>query len=139
MKNLFLPYELAMIARAKGFNDSCVAWYDNQKNLNLVEDGQLEDNNFILDLSDSTAINARQVEEESKLSCSAPLYQQISDWLREKHNLVIMVKKDWHQGLFVGWECVIEEQRDGYSDWGTYKTYYEALNKAIEESFKLIK
>jgi len=33
MKTPFIPYELAVIAKEKGFNEKCFAWYNYSDNL----------------------------------------------------------------------------------------------------------
>lgn len=132
MKNLFLSYELALLAKEKGFDKDCFRVYSRNRKLT---------NDELLNPNDNKWINA-------------PLYQQIVDWFREKYNIHIRV------------DCIIEynEGREdylklqGYSLWISqfqnddivdsdelgrlaitiYKDYYEALNKAIIEAFKLI-
>lgn len=92
-KTLFIPYPLAILAKEKGFLDNCIGWwfnYSGEPRLHLVEDDEGENNNFELDLSDSQAINAQQLQDEYKSSCSAPIYQQIIDWLRITHNIHIL-------------------------------------------------
>lgn len=121
MKNLFIPYELSVLAKQKGFNEPCFSFYYDNNFEFWKEQDVLKSIEFPFDT----------------VSCNAPLYQQIVDWFREKHNHVIMIKKDWHKGKLMGWECVIE-QKDGFIDCGTFKTHNAALNKAIEETFKLI-
>lgn len=66
MKHLFLPYELAIIAKEKGFNEPCFAGYDNHGYLKLAE------------VTFQSAIDG---------CCQAPLYQQIVDWLFEQHQI----------------------------------------------------
>lgn len=63
MKNLFVPYEIALIAKEKGFNEPCLAEYD-------LLDKQLE-------LIDSLEFPSKNL----KNNLCAPLYQQIIDWL----------------------------------------------------------
>ncbi len=134
MKNLFVPYEIAKQLKEKGFNEKCLGWwfkYYDTANLHLVENDEGEDNNLKLDLSSSQAINARQLEQEYESSCSAPLYQQVIDWFREKHNILIHWEKDEinnkrfvfypHNGSF---EPVFD--------------FYNGLDKSIEEALKLI-
>lgn len=65
----------------------------------------------------------------------APLYQQVQDWFREKHN--ISIELHWQQGS-QGWSyCYGYNAGDWFFPKETYK-YYEALTKAIEEAIKLI-
>lgn len=112
MKHLFIPYELAVIAKEKGFNDECLSGYDKDKQpliCNPSEFGILP----------------------------APLYQQIVDWFREKHNIYIEIT------LTTTYDFKVEIKGEGmellYRTWKlTKEDYHEALNKSIEAAFKLI-
>ncbi len=122
MKHLFIPYELAVIAKEKGFNEKCIATYTQ----NTI--GKGDRLQFFVE-----PINPN----DDFTFISAPLYQQIVDWLREKHKIYIYINPfneilNFKEVVLFKWaikdKCVAKE----------YSTYYEALNKAIEEAFKLI-
>jgi hypothetical protein len=124
MKHLFVPYELALLAREKGFNESCFMFYYNDG------DGLTDDGIF------KTGTDSNP--------CDAPLYQQLVDWFRVKHGLGINImenEKEWID--FVRKEKKHECRQ--YNGWITNhpvrvaeNDYYEALKKGIEEAFKLI-
>lgn len=116
MKNLFIPYELAVIAKEKGFKEACFrSWYKAPYDEAVLtsEFDSMNPNAFVL----------------------APLYQQIIDWLREAHNIHFTNIEDaglysftvkWHNGLyFIKTSC-----KGG--------DYYEALINAIKKAFGLI-
>ena len=113
VEKLFVPYEIAKIAKEKGFDESVIATFDYKNELKL-----------------------REVKTTECLK--APTYQQLVDWFREKHNLVVESRPlnnlNW-------WDAYIwnGDTMDRILRVPGFKTYYEALNKAIEESFKLIK
>jgi len=102
MKGLFVSYELAMALREKGFKEPCIAWWNKPPNqeesIYLVEYGELEDNNIVLDLSKSEAGNAKETEEFHQNDCSAPLYQQVVDWFRKEHRLLIFIHPVFGKG-----------------------------------------
>lgn len=120
MKHLFIPYPLALKAKELGFNDRCMAFYENTSP---------DQNNITISLTPV------QWEGESRLlheECNAPIYQQIIDWLREEKRIVVYPEYvdcnsrptwviKWHNGL-----CHNEMR------------IYNDKNKAIEEAFKLI-
>lgn len=141
MKQLFLPYNLSFLAKEKGFKEPCLAWYNNpqmqEPSIFLVEYGELEDNNVILDLSNSKAENWKSVQDFHQYDCSAPLYQQIIDWFREKHKIHVEAFNCNDEKWLKEFSPVVETI-DNHETFGTYNDYYEALNKAIEEAFKLI-
>lgn len=134
MKNLFIPCELAVIAKEKGFDEPCLAIYQKNKHLFL---GECHGFNMGYDIY-------------------APLYQQIVDWFREKHKLHICVDfdklKDNDDAPDIElYSFRINEVWSEGKDWSDYRygfkhimvrhkqlSYYEALNKAIEEAFNLI-
>ncbi len=129
MKELFLPYELALVAKEKGLDcDCCLATYD------MV--GVLH-------------ITTRLFKGET----IAPLYQQAVDWFRETHHILITITAggksatDWsyYHGdveslkkprVKINWEGDDTKFRGAMPIKNL--SYYEALNKAISEAFKLI-
>ncbi len=79
--------------------------------------------------------------EIDKVIHSAPLYQQMTDWFRDKHNLIIEIGLE-DSGLFdylIGDTITKKVIKRNYLETEKLNiTYYSALNQAIEESFKLI-
>src|SRR5688572_12501441 len=133
MKHLFIPYPLAVIAKEKGFDENCLAWYHKYK----IDDKPTDILIRYLDWKKQPAYSKK---DESVIP--APLYQQIIDWFEEKHGLIISTDQTigssrWR---YTGWndEKFKGEWLDVPSSKWKYKTKYEALNKAIEEAFKFI-
>lgn len=62
---LFVPYEIALPVRDKGFNKKCLRWYIHGTNLN-------DDTIFL------------QYRDDPSIFCYAPTYQQVEDWLDSK-------------------------------------------------------
>lgn len=136
MKELFLPYELAVIAKEKGFNEKCLAYY------------RILEKKPDLKYYNMSSV-AHKNDRNSKLKgeyLTAPLYQQIVDWFREKHEIYIHVEFATSLQRYFG---EIQERKKpddtilapGYNRHGSdinEDTHYEAFNKAIEEAFKLI-
>ncbi len=135
MKHLFVSYETAKLLKEKGFNDDSWGFYnDRLDNPEELRFHNKPTNGWIYHLY------------------SAPLYQQVIDWLREKHNIEI------HNGVKVPKEAI--EAAKGKLDnlickyvFYIYKedsspriplgdirvdNYYEGLNEAILEAIKLI-
>jgi len=126
MKNLFVPYELAVIAKEKGFNEPCLARF-------------IDDGNKSLEIWDWDIPLRNSTNEEEDTLCTAPLYQQIVDWLREKHSIWITIYnqyKDENAGKCYGYKVQMKDTCK--SNVAQSDNYYKALNKAIEEAFKLI-
>ena len=124
MKHLFVPYEIALLAKEKGFDEHCLAYHSFYKDNNGL---------FTMCKAGSAKNSVEQV--------TAPLYQQLVDWFREKHYFLINIidgntKNEW-------WFQVIDLKNNPtvastIEKDTVYNTYYEALNKALEESFNLI-
>jgi hypothetical protein len=122
MKNLFIKYELAVLAQEKGFDEECIACYDK--------------NNL---LATYTELFYPKNYNNDAYCISAPLYQQLVDWFIKEHNLFPS-----YDGNHSGWSWAIyksngthiksmDECKEDYC-----KTHYEALSKALTEAFKLI-
>lgn len=120
MKHLFAPYELANKLKEKGFKEDCVASYWNKK-LELVN-------------SVGLLINKDGISNP----ITAPLYQQVLDWFREKHKIHIFNESDdtgkwYYQIEDIPFTKSLVDGRNIYA-----KEFYEAYDEAIEEALKLI-
>jgi len=119
MKHLFIPYELALIAKQKGFDKPCfTAWISDNKT--IILDNDLLYHNW----------NRRG-------GISAPLYQQVIDWLRDEKNIQIieLPKCKTEKGYF---QFSIYRIKGDTGKFENDKIRIEALNKAIEQAFTLL-
>jgi hypothetical protein len=134
---MFIPYELAVIAKEKGFNEPCINYYSKiNKQLSYLINGVV-----MLKVDDYNLNN----------HTSAPLYQQIVDWLREKHKILITIellrfaydaeKDNIHEpdNIFKYKIVKLDTWFSSYIE-NTHqdKDYYKALNKAIKQALDLI-
>jgi hypothetical protein len=126
LKDLFVPYEIAVILNNLGFKEKSFGWYNNQsKNSPQLE---IFGDDRILDgyaLEDNNAI--------------APLYQQALDFLRINYKIEITVLESYETpGTFsstIYSPLVIEEEEFGTDD---HTDYYACLIEAIMEAFNII-
>ncbi len=121
MKKLFVSHKLAVLAKKKGFNKKCLAYYDSLKKLCPVD----TDFNF-----------SRKI---PKNCVAAPTYQQVVDWFRIKHKILIHQVLGFHN---YHWCFKIQNINKSYSrNIGTIqeKDYYTTFKEAIKEAFKSIK
>lgn len=119
MKHLFIPHKLAVLAKEKGFPNntgSCLAAWEVTDNAEWLHFG-------------AHKVGLLQ----------APLYQQVVDWLFDKHKLDIQLSVNDN----MKWSFTINYlQHNKY--WispayiGFFNTKYEALDKVIEEALNLI-
>lgn len=75
MKHLFIPYELAVIAKEKGFNDYCLNAYNDRGKMPYSDKH----------CKNSSLLNG---------FVAAPLYQQIVDWFMTEHKLQVLWSSD---------------------------------------------
>lgn len=111
LEHLFVPYEIALKLKEKGFKETCFGLYDDIKVLHT---------------------NKKYVFVEDELNIIAPLYQQVVDWFREKHKINFNVIGGFHDfSISIKLTGTVESK-------SFYGSYYEVLKKAIEEALKLI-
>lgn len=135
MKHLFVPYELALELKDKKIECGFIGGY-------FQQDGKTPflcyGNEF------DEAMNAGN---DITFEVSAPMYQQVIDLLREKHNINIEIVYNDFGGNNTKkenrtWYHYISDMNGEHNN-GTHGKemlpYYDALNKAIEEALILIK
>lgn len=123
MKHLFVPYEMALSAKQKGFNEEGLAFYSA-----IVE----ENHQFVWCNKNESIRNSY-----APNTVSAPTYQQVIDWLREEHKLHICIypiKTLW-EGDVRYHNGVHNESPVSFKDCATFE---EVRLKAITEAIKLI-
>jgi len=126
MEKLFVPYELAVKLKEKGFDEDCLKFwnfYQNSKKVNLY------------DHKDDLAI----------FNIKAPIFQQVIDWFRDKYNICISsdgILNKTIEPLAIWFMpnvyTIQEEYESPFDSDSIVSDYYKALNIAIEEALKLI-
>lgn len=128
MDKEFIPYEQALALKEVGFDEPCLAWYAEDKNLQIAPDAYKKWTSKPCDNSNIIIV--------FNLDCiTAPTYQSAFRWFREKHDLQasnIM----FSNGKY---DAGITRYKGTQSVWGhgpIYDTYEKAelacLNKLIE-------
>lgn len=129
MKHLFIPYELAIIAKENGFDEECLGIYCISKSYY-----------FSLERTNNNNKNLKGIIGW----VSAPLCQQMVDWFREKHYIEITVRagEDGDLKFFFGIVTHLCYGEKKHSRWlyqtERFENHRECLNTAITEAFKLI-
>lgn len=159
MKHLFLNEELSQLAKEKGFNEPCLFGYKKNGNPTKI-DGDLYNNFYTKkELGEPPYFFSEKVQfdkfVENKIPkfsglCTAPLYQQIIDWFRDNHHIRItdsISKSCMSSTLETKFQFNIIKIDGLYTKdmlWSSgmdsliYDSYYEALDEAIKQAFKLI-
>jgi hypothetical protein len=122
LKDLFVPYEIAVILKNLGFKEDCLTFWHTTNGETLLR-------------MDYRFSGYRNSENDNT---TAPLYQQALDFLRTEYKIEITVLESYETpGTFestIYSELILEEE-----DFGTDHTdYYSCLNEAIMESFNII-
>lgn len=119
-QKLFVPYEFALLAKEKGYTEDCIALYSDENLYMIYQSGEK---------------GVIHTFDKSSTSIAAPLYQQLLDWFRKKHDLHLYVEaygNDTYEGVIVSNFSKAEEGDT------IFTTYYDALDDAIKDAFKLI-
>lgn len=150
MKDLFLPYNLALLAKEKGFNELCFGFYqlsrtfDNSAIFEYIGDPVSRKHTFFKreTLFSNSFLDEIVNKKDAYMKgvCSAPLYQQIVDWIRDKHDIEIIISSYSHVSSARSYIGHYQKQSDPFNGEYFYgnQTHYDALNKTIEKIFALI-
>lgn len=133
MEKYFIPYEQALELKEFGFDEPCLRFYDDDKNLRVPPMGQ-EWSNEILNTLRNGDINV----------CAAPLWEQAFEWFRniEKFNCEITTGHDedriwWNYSitkieLGYNYDSIADPDRDGA------ETYEEARLNCLKEMIEIV-
>ena len=127
MKDLFIPYETGIpsMLKEKGFDEPCFGAFNLSDELKI-----------------SNEVSCSVSQDMCRMvfdGISAPLYQQILDWFRYKHQIIITIDVSVYSLKAFGHIKSIKNKQGFWSNKEEAPLeYYEAFNKAIEEALKLI-
>ena len=126
MKEQFATREISEILKSKGFDEPCYAHFrDNDKEPTMLSTG-------------IAGVKYSWIEESPIL---APLWQQVIDWLRDKHFIYTEVEKT----NFKNDDFLVKVRRYNKNDrlckaskYDSFRTHSFAMEQAIIKSLKLI-
>ena len=121
MNHLFVSYELALKLKEKGFDDECLGW--------IETDGYIFLPTFVRLVKNTNCHGS---------NCAVPTYQQVVDWLREKHDINIIIDTNVSKSAMWYYALIKIETNIPTVNNNSYTTYYDALDKAIEETLELV-
>lgn len=119
MKDQFVTYEIAKHLKELGFNEPCFAGYCLDKTF-AEPDNEL---------------NCFRNRNRSGEEISAPLWQQVIDWLREKHGYLIYVRPTKNPKGFNG---IVDNPNTYESENCIEFTWETARESAITKALELI-
>jgi hypothetical protein len=134
MKEQFVSYEIAVKLKELGFDEKCIAYYGNiYGEIELLSE-------FVLD--HSRMVSSVQSDNET----SAPLWQQVIDWLRITHGVHIEISRASNIHNELGYKYHTRSSIKQYdnlinfnSKIGVIFTYEQAREQAIFKAMQLIK
>ena len=136
MKHLFVPYEIAILAKNKGFNDLCI------KYIFTGNTGTGTDTTHYVSIDDQECYN------DDSQTISVPMYQQLIDWFFDNKNIIVEICSLYvfNGGSEIKWMIKISNKYgitfiDGNNtvdEEFIYSNKKEALDKALEEAFRRI-
>ena len=133
MEKRFLPYNLSLLAKKKGFDDECFGYYEQQSkkliiyanNLPLTEEQKKRPLLYKTSIKNSTL---------PVWAFAAPLYQDIDDWLINNHELSVEVTF-WRKDFIIK---IRKNGLDSHIDYkkNVFKNKRSALNLGIRIALK---
>jgi len=122
MKNLFVSYEIAKMLKDVGFDEPCLASFNEKYNRSKTI-------RSLKDYKNSNHPNG---------NVTAPLYQQVTEWFRDEHNLHIEPYLG-HDEDKIWWNIEVHSIEFGYDyepiedDFDSADTYNKAIENAVKQ------
>jgi len=166
MKEELITLETAILAKEKGFEETCLYYYDMEEEI-LFENLILE-SNFKVDVKNeyyelgqgsktkkyryanpSTALTSQNKNErlanneedgleDELIWADAPTQSLLQKWLREKYNILLTVLPWKDHGADVNDKYTFRPMIVKIKTWEEFPTYEKALEKGLQEALKLI-
>ncbi len=137
MENLFARYKTAKQLKLKEFNEPCLAFYVKPYRDNNHVDFRYNYEKQGLFFKHNSDEEAKSYNDPD-CKCSAPLYQQVVDWLRDTHKIHVAASPfPVYDGRY-GYQFSRQSMPSGWTPHFKGTTHYEALEKAIEEALQSI-
>ena len=139
MNKQFVTYEIALKLKELGFNEKCLASYYTDDERNYDKGGIYDCRRKLSSSIDFDPFKEKfdnfYINSNETYYVSAPLWQQVIDWFKEKHNMYIEItyegglQKDTSLYSFQIWSNQTSNKSDKMN---YYKCREKAILKAIE-------
>ena len=166
MKEQFVTYEIALKLKELGFNEPCFGYYK------PIKDWMMKGNKFNSEphfhgcnwpnnestfyfmyvqnsFGDRDSIVKNSEFTKAIKNIAVPLWQQVVDWFREKHNIIIEILSYNCYGEYIGthFKYIIDKMLEKENTYGEFteslqeengtKNYYEAREQAILKTIEV--
>ena len=144
MEKQFVTYEIALKLKELGFDEKCLAWFDENKEIQIAPD--------VYKKWTSKPLTNLNIIKVFNIDCvTAPLWQQCIDWFRDKHHTNIEINRfpnisKW--GFVVTDMTIIPKQQTRkeninmslkVADVRRFDEYFECREQAILKAIELCK
>ena len=130
MEDTRITFETAKLAKEKGFpqepNRRKVPYYNYKGEFNG-------------DVTDFLRKYLREEDTSDVESVSAPTQSLLAKWLREEHNIIVLVDYEGIDGYYYKYYYYINEVQKYDASGKNYITFEEAYEIGLQEALKLIK
>ena len=127
MKEQFVTYEIALKLKELGFDEECF--------------GRYEGTDYYLEKWNGVKLEPTHTTSQNTFSwqlASTPLWQQVIDWFREKHNIWIQIEMQYYDGITYTY-TIIQNNGKVIKSEEEFHEYYEAREQAILKAIELCK
>ena len=130
MEDTRVTFETAKLAKEKGFDALC---YDAFNSIgNLYSNGWCE---YLYDNKVEIPFRSGVLESQDIL---APTQSLLAKWLREEHNIIVLVDYEGIDGYYYKFYSYKEGNKNYDASDKNYNTYEEAYEIGLQEALKLI-
>ena len=141
MEKEFVPYEIAFELKELGFDEPCMyAWCITPKH-RVEYDGKMSlktDGNPFGQFYKGKSFNGNYNPNKNRIQCSAPLYQQVFRWFREKHNLYACIERvEYIDSNEKGFQWYIFDKCSNVGE--KLMSYEEAELECLKKLIKIVK
>lgn len=150
MEKEFAPYEESLAVKELGFDEPCLGNYYQYKEHSF--DCPRSGDTFVFDKDNPIRLETYpHISERSVFLCTAPLYQQLFRWFREKYGLEIILRpdsfndssKNLREYVILSYDkkWILEPilEPNWWTRKGLFKTYEEAELACLRKLIEIVK
>ena len=150
MEDIRITFETAKLAKKKGFDIKGQNVFDLKNNNKIINFKDLAIQEFIDDVETAgyldkafnylkEDINRTDDNNDKDYYLLAPTQSLLQKWLREKHNIIVLVDYEGIDGYYYKYYYYINEVKKYNASDKNYITFEEAYEIGLQEALKLIK
>ena len=150
MKDIRITFETAKLAKKKGFDIKGQNVFDLKNNNKIINFKDLAIQEFIDDVETAgyldkafnylkEDINRTDDNSDKDYYLLVPTQSLLAKWLREKHNIIVLVDYEGIDGYYYKYYYYINEVKKYNASDKNYITFEEAYEIGLQEALKLIK